>query len=199
MEVPKDPQRLRRANQRLEAALAAVGNSPAIRRVYDQSDDPPEPIGDLDFTNKDKDDGPGGLESLVMLGSAAIEAPAMSTHVPAEALITKHRGLEEQIDAIQNRNIQSRSLLREIEALLSRAMSDDGKSGGGGGGGDGDGTMGALALAPAPPTTARATAFGARPLPPSTSRGATPRGGLQPSVSSSAGGSSMRCDASTAT
>ena len=63
MEVPKDPQRLRRANQRLEAALAAVGNSPAIRRVYDQSDDPPEPIGDLDFTNKDKDDGPGGLES----------------------------------------------------------------------------------------------------------------------------------------
>lgn len=120
----------RRAAQRLESALIAVGGP-----LRDESQRPREPCVSplgrpllskeeaVALSEDDKHN--GGLEEAILLGSAAVDAPRLDNLVPVQDLLSRRRGIEARLESMQTEGLRARSLLREVEALVQRAIDDD--------------------------------------------------------------------------
>ena len=123
-----------RASSRLERALAASGSV-----MRDESASPHQPLlaashklGTAKAENAavavalaaaDNEDD-GGLETLVLLGSAAVQQQCMERVQPAEELISRAAGISERLETLQNDSLKTRNLLREVEAMVSRAIDE---------------------------------------------------------------------------
>ena len=67
----------------------------------------------------------GGLEEVLLLGSAAVDAPRLDNLMPVEDLLARQRGIAARLESMQTEGLRARSLLREAEALVQRAIDDD--------------------------------------------------------------------------
>jgi hypothetical protein len=207
----------RAASQRLDAALAASGHVEALSSPFegrrtgsfrDSAHSPQEPTASEPYSKggsratgspadlggprprregEEAEEVEVGLEALLLLGSAAVDPPDRGgpSH---EALLSRQRGLEDRLESMEAESIRTRSLLREVEAIVSRAM--DGAS-------ELDDADGPLAPAPTPPPSARSAAAGGR-LPPSrpvgggklSARATAPATRREPSAGTPSGGGS---------
>ena len=71
--------------------------------------------------SKEADD----LEDAIILGAESVDAPRLDSLVPVGDLLSRRKVLAEQLETMQTQGLKARSLLREVEAMVSRAIEDD--------------------------------------------------------------------------
>ena len=123
-----------RAQSRLDAALNAAGGPKPLRDECQKPREPcGSPVGSVLLSTKEESSlhasekeraGEGGLEELLMLGSAAVNTPP-STLAPVDSLITRRQGLADRLETMQTEGLKARSMLREVEALVRRAIDEE--------------------------------------------------------------------------
>jgi len=123
-----------RAQSRLDAALNAAGG-PQLR---DECEKPRQPVASpasrplvttkverslRDLEKKEKAAAADAYDTF-LLGAAAEDAPAASV-VPVQSLIDRRQGLADRLETMQTEGLKARSMLREVEAMVKRAIDEE--------------------------------------------------------------------------
>ena len=66
----------------------------------------------------------GGLEAVILLGSAAVQQQCLERVQPADELIAACQRISQKLEAMQTDSLKTRNLLREVEAMVSRAIDE---------------------------------------------------------------------------